>query len=292
MLCLLIIIFVNITVMIIAVLIILGLCFGSFVNALVWRLHEQGLSRKKRAGSDTELSITKGRSMCPHCRHTLAWYDLLPVFSWLSLGGKCRYCRKSIGWQYPIVELLTAGLFVASYVFWPEDLSSFASYLSFAIWLAAIVGFMALVIYDLRWMLLPNKIIFPLIWLGAVSVTVRALVSDTPLQTALMALGGLAIAGGIFYVLFQVSNGAWIGGGDVKLGFAIGLLLGSPFLAFLMLFFASILGLLVAVPSVLVKKSKFRSKIPFGPFLITSTIIIMLFGQRIIDWYSTSFLYL
>jgi prepilin signal peptidase PulO-like enzyme (type II secretory pathway) len=230
--------------------------------------------------------------MCPHCKHTLTWYDLLPVISWLSLGGKCRYCKQPISWQYPLVEVITAALFIASYQLWPENLSSFSAILSFSLWLAALVAFMALIIYDIRWMLLPNKIVFPLIGIGALSALIRIFAAPEALNATLMALGGLAVAGGLFYVLFQISNGKWIGGGDVKLGFAIGLLLGSPFLAFLMLFLASVLGLLVAIPGVVRKKSKLNSRIPFGPFLITSTIIVMLFGQRIIDWYSSTFLYL
>jgi prepilin signal peptidase PulO-like enzyme (type II secretory pathway) len=278
--------------MIILILIILGLSFGSFVNALVWRMYQQALPKKKRVASDTELSIAKGRSMCPHCKHTLAWYDLLPIISWLGLRGKCRYCQGSISWQYPLVELITATMFVLSYVFWGEDLSSWSSYALFAVWLAALVAFMALIVYDVRWMLLPNKIVFPLLGLGIISAIIRALGSDAPVRAVVMALGGLAVAGGIFYVLFQISNGAWIGGGDVKLGFAIGLLLGSPLLAFLMLFVASLLGLLVASPSIALKKSKLSSKIPFGPFLIASTIFVMLFGQQIIDWYGSTFLYL
>lgn len=278
--------------MLIVTLIILGMCFGSFVNALVWRMHQQGVPKKKRVASDKELSIFRGRSMCPHCKHTLAWYDLLPVLSWLSLRGKCRYCHKTISWQYPLVEVTTAALFATSYAFWAMNLSSFVSYALFSIWLAALVTFMALIVYDIRWMLLPNKIVFPLIGLGVASAILRTVASNEPLATALMALGGLAVAGGIFYVLFQISNGAWIGGGDVKLGFAIGLLLGSPFLAFLMLFVASVLGLVVAAPSILLKKSKIGSKIPFGPFLIAATVIVMLFGQQIVDWYSSIFLYL
>jgi prepilin signal peptidase PulO-like enzyme (type II secretory pathway) len=272
---------------------VLGLCFGSFVNALVWRLYQQGLPKKKRAASDAELSIATGRSMCRHCRHTLAWYDLLPVLSWLSLGGKCRYCKTKISWQYPLVELLTAGLFVVSYIFWPKDISIIAiQQLLFMLWLVALVMFMALIVYDLRWMLLPNKIIFPLIGVGSISAFLQVVASSVPLRTAFLSLGGLAVAGGLFYVLFQISGGKWIGGGDVKLGFAIGLLLGSPILAFLMLFVASLLGLLVAVPGIVLRKSTFSTKIPFGPFLILATIIVMLFGQHIVDWYGTTLLYL
>jgi leader peptidase (prepilin peptidase)/N-methyltransferase len=278
--------------MVIIILIVMGLCFGSFVNALVWRLHQQALPKKKRVASDSELSIGHGRSMCPHCQHTLAWYDLLPVLSWLSLHGKCRYCRAPIGWQYPLVEASTAVLFVGSYIFWPTVLSSSASYALFGLWLAALVAFVALIVYDIRWMLLPNKIVFPLMAIGATTAFVNVTVSPTPANTLLMALSSLAVAGGIFYALFQISDGAWIGGGDVKLGFAIGLILGSPILAFLMLFVASLLGLLVATPSVLAKKSKLGAKIPFGPFLIASTFTTSLFGQSVIDWYSTTFLYL
>lgn len=278
--------------MVIAILIILGLAFGSFVNALVWRLYQQNLPRKKRAAADNELSIAKGRSMCPNCKHTLAWHDLIPVLSWLSLRGRCRYCSRPISWQYPLVEVLTAAIFVISYVLWPQELASTVPMALFALWLAALVGFAALIVYDIRWMLLPNKIVFPLIGLGVLTVLIRAIDSGDVLGTVLAGLGGLAVAGGIFYVVFQVSGGTWIGGGDVKLGFALGLLLGSPALAFLMLFGASLLGLVVAVPGVVTKKSKLTSKLPFGPFLIVSTVIVMLVGQQIIDWYLSGVLYL
>lgn len=283
---------VLLSIMLIAILTVFGLAFGSFVNALVWRLHQQSLSKKKRIASDAELSISRGRSMCPHCKHMLAWYDLLPVISWLSLGGRCRYCKESIGWQYPLVELLTAVLFVVSYIFWPYQLSTINYQILFIAWLVALVGFVALIVYDLRWMLLPNKIVFPLTGLGVFSVLLRAMDSDKPWQVIALSLGGLMVAGGIFYIIFQVSNGSWIGGGDVKLGFALGLFLGSPVLALLMLFFASLLGLAVAIPGIITKKSKLSSKLPFGPFLISATIIVMLFGNRILDWYFGAFLYL
>src|SRR4051812_7602742 len=103
--------------MIYAILVVLGLCFGSFVNALVWRIHEQaeqGSKKKPNKSYIDKLSIRKGRSMCPHCRHELKALDLLPVVSWLALRGKCRYCGKPISVQYPLVELLTACLFVTS----------------------------------------------------------------------------------------------------------------------------------------------------------------------------------
>lgn len=272
-------------------LVLLGLCFGSFINALVWRLYQQDLPKKKRVASTEKLSISKGRSMCPHCQHTLAWYDLLPVVSWLSLRGKCRYCQKPIGWQYPIVEISTALLFVTSYAWWPYQFNDKGIWL-FAVWLISLVGLMALIVYDIKWMLLPNKIVFPLTVVAVVGVLGDTLFFDGGVHSLLMALSALAIAGGIFYVLFQISNGKWIGGGDVKLGFALGLLLPGPAEAFLMLFFASILGLLFSLPVVVLKKTSLSSKIPFGPFLIAATVITKLFGTSLISWYSKTYLYL
>lgn len=271
---------------------ILGLAFGSFVNALVWRLHEQSLSAKKRAASLQELSIVHGRSMCPHCKHTLCPLDLVPVISWVLLGGKCHYCRSKIGLQYPLVELITACLFAVSYIYWPHSLTGMGQVSLFVLWLTSLVGLVALVVYDIRWMVLPNKIVFPLIGLGIIYAVITALTTDNPGHSLLMSFLGLLVAGGIFYVLFQISDGKWIGGGDVKLGFALGLLLSSPYIAFLMLFLASLLGLLVSMPAMLIKKSSIKNRIPFGPFLVTATIICVLFGQLIIDWYTTQFLYM
>ena len=270
--------------MIIAVLIVLGLCFGSFVNALVWRLHQQSLPAKKRAAKLAELSISTGRSMCPNCKHTLGALDLLPLVSWLALKGRCRYCQHSIGVQYPLIEALTAVIFVLSYVFWPFELDA-SGIFQLICWLIAVIGLMALLVYDLRWMLLPNKIVFPLIALGAVKVLVVALLFDGGIDSLAKAVLSVAIAGGIFYVLFQISKGQWIGGGDVKLGYALGLFLAKPELAMLMLFAASVLGLMVAVPGLVTKKLAMTSRLPFGPMLIIATMAVMLFGQNLIDAY-------
>ena len=111
--------------MIIVLLVVLGLCLGSFVNALIWRLHEQATATGKKKPDKkylARLSITKGRSMCSRCHHELAVKDLIPVFSWLSLGGKCRYCRKPIA-DNPLIEICMPLLFVASYIWWPVALA-------------------------------------------------------------------------------------------------------------------------------------------------------------------------
>lgn len=274
--------------MITAILILLGLCFGSFVNAFVWRLRQQSLPVKKRMSKKADLSISKGRSMCVHCGHTLKAADLIPVFSWIGLRGKCRYCKRNISRQYPLVEVAMAVLFVASYVFWPDEITGWGA-VSFGLWLISLVAFMSLVIYDLRWMLLPNKIIFPMYGLAAAMVLSR-MAQDMSLKPLLGSLAGLLVGGGLFYVLFQISRGRWIGGGDVKLGFLLGILLGSPLPAALMLFGASLLGTILTMPLLVSGRAKRDTRIPFGPFLITAAIFVQLFGASLTEWYTTAFI--
>ena len=121
--------------MMVLLLVLTGLMFGSFINALVWRLHEN-----KDWVSD--------RSECPHCHHKLAAQDLVPVFSWLFLGGKCRYCKKPIP-DSPLVELALPGLFVLSYLLWPQPLSGVGLY-DLIFWLVFLVGFTALAVWFCR----------------------------------------------------------------------------------------------------------------------------------------------
>jgi prepilin signal peptidase PulO-like enzyme (type II secretory pathway) len=271
--------------MILAILILLGLALGSFVNALVWRLHEQAKPKKKRAASSQDLSIAHGRSMCPHCKHTLAWYDLLPVLSWVSLAGKCRYCQKPISAQYPVVELATTALFVSSYYLWPTELAGL-EWLSFGVWLIAVVMFMALTVYDLRWMILPNRIVYPLIGIAASQRLVELIVNQD-IKALVYAVAAAAIAGGIFHLLFSISDGNWIGGGDVKLGYALGLLVGTPAFAFLVLFSASLIGLLFALPGMINGKLSPKGHIPFGPCLLLACVVVKLLGNTLFEKYMT-----
>lgn len=279
--------------MIIVALFVVGLALGSFVNALVWRVHEQeeleahvkGKKAKKGDKNYAErLSIAKGRSMCTHCKHELGSKDLIPVISWLSLGGKCRYCHKSIGIQYPLVELSTALLFVASYVWWPSIFGN-TQYVLLGLWLALLVGYMALLVYDLRWYILPDRIVAPLAGIAGGYAVVSIATAYRPMSALLNVLLAVIVGGGIFYALYQVSGGKWIGGGDVKLGWVLGLVLGTPARAFLMIFLAALLGSLVSLPLLMTKKVKRESVIPFGPFLIVAAIIVQLFGHSILHWY-------
>lgn len=275
--------------MIIAILFTLGLCLGSFTNALVWRIHEQSKPKKKRVAKDRDLSVVKGRSMCPHCQHTLAWYDLMPVLSWLSLGGRCRYCRKPIGWQYPLVELITAVGVTISYVYWPAPLQG-VQILLFGLWLVLLTGFMALIVYDKRWMLLPNRIVFPMQGIAAVFAAVALLTGSRYVHDLVFVVSALACSAGLFYMLHTVSDGRWIGGGDVKLAVVIGLVLADPAEVFLMLFVASLLGTVIALPMFITGKARRSTKLPFGPLLIIATYFVYLFGAGVMSWYQTQFI--
>lgn len=271
--------------MIIAFLVILGLCLGSFVNAYVWRVRQQETVKKKQR---SEYSVLKGRSMCPHCKHTLAAKDLIPVLSWLSLRGKCRYCNKPISAQYPVVELFTAVLLVISYIGWPAQLAGL-EWVQFGLWGVVVVLLMALAVYDLKWMLLPNRMVLPLAIVVAVFVGIQV-AQEQSLSPVFSSAWGAAIGGGLFYILFQISQGRWIGGGDVKLGAVLGIVTGGPMNGILLLFVASLSGTLVALPLMLTGKAKRGTQLPFGPFLIFAAYVVGLYGQRIVDWYNLTFL--
>jgi len=265
----------------IVALVIIGLAFGSFVNALVWRLHEQ--SKDKNKTRLKELSITHGRSMCPHCHHILVWQDLIPVLSWLSLKGKCRYCKKPISTQYPLIELLTAVLFVFSYLSWP-NLGQAHNWLMFLAWLPLLTVLIALLLYDLKWMLLPNSLVAWAFGLSLVQLGLRFGFGGHEFSLIIQAILATFVLGGLFYLLFTISDGKWIGGGDVKLGVVLGLVVGRPVLAASVLFLASLLGTVYSLPQLMNHKLKTSSKIPFGPFLIIASITIYLLSSSLQTW--------
>ncbi len=264
----------------IAILIVLGLAFGSFVNALVWRLHEQS---KKSKFKKTELSILKGRSMCTHCGHMLGWKDLLPVVSFISLKGKCRYCKISVGFHYILVELLTALLFATSYVVWPHQLDTAAQVGAYSAFLGFVMVATALSLSDIKWMILPTRLVY---WLGffAVLFVVLSAVDQASFTPVISGLLGSIGFGGFFYVLYQLSQGKWIGGGDVRLGFVLGFILGWQG-SIIGLTVATYLALLMVLLLLFMGKYHRKMRVPFGPFLLLGAYFALLWGQAIIDWY-------
>jgi prepilin signal peptidase PulO-like enzyme (type II secretory pathway) len=134
-------------------------------------------------------------------------------------------------------------------------------------------------------MLLPNRLVGVLFGLSVAYIVSRELYLGATLVSTLQITGAVAITAGLFWILYQVSDGRWIGGGDVKLGVPLGLFIAEPVAAALMLFVASMLGSIVGGVLIGIKGSSRDVKIPFGPFLILATVIVVLFGTRIIDWY-------
>jgi prepilin signal peptidase PulO-like enzyme (type II secretory pathway) len=226
--------------------------------------------------------------MCPHSHHTLATNDLNPVISWLSLRGRCRYCGEQITKQYPLVELVTALLVVATYAWWPVDFEGIQIAL-LSVWLVILTGLMALLVYDARWYILPDRVMKPLAYLAATYALLSVFAADSAPKALLNIILAVLVGGGVFYILFQVSNGKWIGGGDVKLGWLLGLIAGTPGRSILFIFLAALIGTLFSLPLLLTHRLKRSSVVPFGPFLIIALIIVQLFGHDILNWYQQTF---
>jgi leader peptidase (prepilin peptidase)/N-methyltransferase len=278
----------------------LGLVLGSFAGATVWRLRARQLVADKKAGEAvdhaeyTQLKklagqkVSKDRSRCLHCSYTLRWYDLIPLVSWLSLRGRCRECHKPIGVMEPLIELGTALFFVLSYALWPYALTDATAIASLVVWLVAGVGLAIMFAYDAKWYLLPDSINFAVIGLGLVAATLAVASSDNPSGAALSVLGSVVVLSGIYYVLYLVSQGRWIGFGDIKLGLGLGLLLADWQLALIGLFLANLIGCLIVVPLLLLGKLKRNAQVPFGPLLIGGVVIAQLVGVGIVEFYTLS----
>lgn len=278
-------------------LVILGLLMGSFAGATVWRLRARQLARDAADGEPIDKKewkrisrigsrrLSQDRSVCLHCGHQLAWYDLVPVLSWLQLRGKCRYCKASIGWFEFLIEVGTASFFVLSYIFWPYGLTTSWEVVLLIVWLIAGFGLIILLSYDAKWFLLPNKIMFPVIGIAILSASVHTIIADSPFETLLSIVGACMILSGLYFILYLVSRGEWIGFGDIKLGFALALLLADWRLALLTLFLANLIGTAIALPALLTGKMGRASRIPFGPMLILGWVFAGLWGTALIEWY-------
>lgn len=247
--------------MFIVIIFVIGVNCGSFINCLVWRLHAK--------------KTILGRSFCPQCRKQINWYDNIPLLSFLLLKAKCRYCRQSISWQYPLVEAATAIIFILIwYSYYPH--SQFSNFQILRDWIFA--GFLIVIfIYDLRWYEILDTVTIPAmviafifnLWLGA---------SFWSLLLAAL------IGGGFFLGQFLISQGRWIGGGDIRLGALMGLMLGYPQVV-VALMIAYLSGSVVGAGLLVAKKKQWSSQIPFGTFLSLATIIAMLWGSEILSWY-------
>jgi leader peptidase (prepilin peptidase)/N-methyltransferase len=233
---------------------VLGLCIGSFINVVIYRLPRGE-------------SIAAGRSHCTHCGKMIAWYDLFPLVSYLLLGGRCRNCRAPISWCYPLVEGLTAGLFLALYLhFGPTP--ALLKYLFLSALLVA-VSFI-----DLEHFLIPNSLVFAGVIFG---IGISFFVRDVSYWSALT---GIVSCSGFLFVVSLISQGG-MGLGDVKLVMVTGLFLGWPLAAVGLLIGICAGGLLgIGLLATGIKGRK--DPIPFGPFIALGALAAVFWGGQII----------
>lgn len=241
---------------------ILGLMIGSFINCVIYRLH-------------VNQSFLKGRSYCPYCKHQLEFLDLIPIFSFIFLKGKCRYCQAKISWQYPIVEFVTGLIFIIIYFVWSK--SPVFGYLVLYRNLFFATFLIIIFIYDFKYQLVSDQIV---IWSAIIAFLLNLLLGISWLNLLI----GAIIGSSFFLAQYFVSKGKWIGLGDAYLGFLIGVMLGWQRVV-LAVMLAYLIGSITAAILVLFKKEEWKSKIALGPFLAIGTFIVLLYGEKILKWY-------
>ncbi len=251
-----------------------GLAIGSFLNCLIWRLY-------KKIPLTPFIKGAFDRSHCPKCGKMIAWYDNIPVLSFIMLKGKCRHCKGAISWQYPIVELVTAILFLMAFYRHSVSLETPSVFLFILRDWFLIAVMIVIFVIDLRWYLILDVVTIP----AAIIVFVLNLLLGFSWQNLL--ISGI-IGGSFFLIQFVISKGKWIGGGDIRLGFLMGLALGWPNVL-TAVFLAYFIGSIFGIGLILLGKKKWESKIPLGTFLAAATIIVMLWGEKILGWYINKF---
>ncbi len=233
----------------------LGLAVGSFLNCAIYRLETGG-------------SFLKGRSFCPHCSHVLGFWDLIPVLSFLFLRGRCRYCKKRISFQYPLVEISCAFLFLLVFNF------------QYSLFGFLIVPFLIFIfVYDLKHYLIPDQAVFPALLLALSWRVFLFWKFGIDFDFFLAFLPAL-----FFLLLILFSKGRWMGTGDFFLASLMALILGWPdtLAAFFLAFFT---GAIMGIGLILLGKKRLKSELPFGPFLVAGTLVSLFWGTEIINWY-------
>lgn len=239
-----------------------GLIIGSFLNVCIYRIPR-------------EESIAWPGSHCTSCNHSLSWYDNIPLFSYLVLKGKCRYCKTKISPQYPLVESLNAVIYIIMYL-------KFGFGIDFIFYSLMSSVLVAIIFIDLKEMIIPDSLVLSILGL---SITHKAanyfLYGISP--DLLGSFLGLLVAGGLFLAIVIISRGG-MGGGDVTLIGTLGFVLGFKNIL-LNIFLSFILGAIISIFLLATKIKTRKDPIPFGPFIVLGFFITVLRGQDIINWY-------
>ena len=253
------------TEVILFIIFLLGTCVGSFLNVVADRI-------------ETKKSILYGRSECSFCHKTLAWYELIPLISFLVQGARCRSCHKSLSWIYFGAEFITGALFVLTFLRF--SITPLPLLIAYFLMTLSLVG---IFLVDAK------KRIIPIPFLLLLTLSTFAIFYYSPtliLSHVLSAIG----AGGFFLLIYLFSKGKGMGFGDVLYSFAAGLLLGFPDIIF-GLYWAFLTGAICSLILILEKKKRLRGdSVPFGPFLVLGT-FIMVFAGTIITPLILSYLF-
>jgi len=242
---------------------ILGTAFGSFVN--VW-------SRRLLKGKSPT-----GRSACEHCGHVLSALDLIPLFSFIALYGRCRYCSKPLSWQYPLGEFFTGLLFAAS--IW---LTGYDVLLSLPLLVTA-VGLVAIFATDLS-----KQIIFDqnlaAVFIGSLLYRLFLRLPNLEYRLLFFDLIGALVFWLLLWFTRTLTKGKGMGEGDPPLAFSLGLLVGYP-LIWVAVFLSFVVGGIIGAVLVLSGEREMKSRIAFGPFLILGAYLALFFGESLLFWY-------
>jgi leader peptidase (prepilin peptidase)/N-methyltransferase len=241
--------------------ILLGAIFGSFANVCIYRLP----NNKK---------ISKGRSFCPKCKKKINWYDNIPLISFLILGGKCRKCKKEISIQYFLVEVISAFLFTFIYYYFGISIDTL---------LLVILSMFLLVIFfiELKHYIITNELNFHLMWIGflkSFDPNLNTLIFPNFVNSLIGGVLGYLLIWSIIYFYKQIRNKEGMGLGDAKLLAVTGFWFGWISVPFV-IFSSSIIALISVIPSLMTKKRKMTSQIPFGPFIVLATLIYFYFSD-------------
>lgn len=252
---------------------VIGLCIGSFINVVVRRLYEG------------EGGMLTGTSHCPQCDHDLAWYDNIPLVSYLLLHGRCRYCTVQISPQYPIVESLTASIFVfLTYGFFHAgQMETMGEIVIFVCILLCVGAMIAVGVYDFISMEVPMVVLWWGFAFAVVAVVMRSIHAGDVDILMMHGLSGV-VAFSFFFALSYFSGERWMGAGDAYIALVMGVLLGgvSAFVAILLAVWS---GTIIGIGLLVTHRAKRGTQIPFGPFLVWGMIgslsIILLWPEII-----------
>jgi prepilin signal peptidase PulO-like enzyme (type II secretory pathway) len=279
-----------------------GAVVGSFSVAQVWRLRASQLSADKKSGQKIDqkewsrlkslvgVRAKNDRSHCLNCGYVLRGRDLVPVFSWLALRGKCRKCHTPIGMLEFLVEILSAGIFVALFLSFGFDFSSDISGWKIARLLVLFVSMIPLIVmfvYDAKWSLLPTKTLWIFNFLAVIYFALGFFEIGWEKFDLLNFVISMLFFPGLYLALTLVSRGAWVGDGDWILAFGLILLIpNSPIFAALLLLFSNLIGIATILLAGIFQKKKIErgAQIPFGPSMILACMLMLIFMNFLKDF--------